>query len=346
MNKNLSKKLLNWYYLNRRDLPWRKTNDPYKIWISEIMLQQTQVETVIPYYRHFIERYPSLKDLARAHMDDVLKLWEGLGYYSRAKRLIPCASIVYNDYGGVFPKKLVEMLALPGIGPYTAGAILSIAYNIKAPAVDGNVLRVISRIMVYDGDISKAKTRVFIEKSVMKITPDDVAGFNQALMELGALVCIPKNPYCNKCPVAFYCKAYKINCVTKYPVKQKKKKAPKLKVNVAVIKNGDRYFMFQRESEGLLGGFWAFPYTIEDANLQLEHISNVQENFNITLGGGVKIGEVKHIFTHQTWLMQIYLYQNVPMYTVDFPKCRWVTLKQMKALPITTAMKKIIKQIE
>ena len=194
-------KLLDWYHINHRKLPWRDQFDPYKIWLSEIMLQQTQVTTVIDYFNRFVKTYPTVQDLALADEDSVLKLWEGLGYYSRARRLIPCAKMVVELFDGEFPKDYKKIIKLPGVGSYTAGAVLSIAYNIKLPAVDGNVMRVYSRLFNMDADISDAKSKKIFEEKVFDTLPEDRRHYNQALMELGATICTPKSPKCMACPI-------------------------------------------------------------------------------------------------------------------------------------------------
>lgn len=219
-----SRDLLAWYDLQKRDLPWRINRDPYRVWISEIMLQQTRVDTVKPYYRNFMEKFPTIQALAEAPEEDVLKAWEGLGYYSRARNLQTAAREVKANYGGVVPDTPKEIAKLKGVGSYTAGAILSIAYEKPEPAVDGNVMRVFSRLLYMEDDIAKPATRVKFEHLVRQTIPHDRAGdFNQALMELGALICLPRTPHCLTCPVFDYCLARKEGVQKELPVKGKAK---------------------------------------------------------------------------------------------------------------------------
>ena len=216
--------LLNWYDANKRDLPWRRDRDPYRIWVSEVMLQQTRVDTVIPYYERFMERFPTVRHLAEAPEEEVLKCWEGLGYYSRARNLQAGARQVVELYGGVVPDDKAAISSLKGIGPYTAGAILSIAYNKPEPAVDGNVMRVMSRYFLLEDDIAKPSARTKIERLAASIIPEGRAGdFNQAVMELGALVCTPKSPGCLLCPVLAQCAGRAAGRERELPVKSKAK---------------------------------------------------------------------------------------------------------------------------
>ncbi len=343
MKQSIAEKLLTWFSANARAMPWRGTKDAYKIWLSEIMLQQTQVVTVIPYFERFIKKYPDVYALANGSVDDVFKLWEGLGYYSRAKRLIPCARVIVEQHGGVFPKNLKAALALPGVGPYTAGAVLSIAYNLKVPAVDGNVLRVISRLFEYEADIAKQSSKRDIEKVVLNLMPEQAGDFTEALMELGATLCSPKNPDCVHCPLTNDCLAKQNNRVAELPYKSKKKKAPTKQIEVALIKYEDRYLMYKKEDGALLSGFWAFPHA-ETASQTMA--DSVYEDFAISLNNAKPIGTVKHVFTHQIWQMQVVGYKVANIYQVDFPQSKWVSLAEMEDLAISTAMRKVIKLLK
>lgn len=348
--------LLAWFYQNQRDLPWRKTQDPYAIWLSEVMLQQTQVDTVIPYYYKFLEAYPTVEALANADTETVLKLWEGLGYYSRAKRLIACAQMVVDQFDGVFPRTKAEMLKLPGVGSYTAGAVLGIAYNVKEPAVDGNVLRVIARFLAWDLDIGDPKNRLSFENYLSEYLPEDMRAFNQALMELGATVCTPKAPKCGQCPIRSDCQALSKELVDQLPVKSKKKPAPAFDVAVALIADPQgRLLMFQKDEAGLLGGFWAFPYGLGET--PADALSNLHQWLQENLGlWWLKAGDlrplhmpktsvIKHVFTHQVWKMVPYcatIEANMQAkLTIDYPPIQWVDQETAQALPITTAMRKI-----
>lgn len=260
-----STELLAWYRRHRRDLPWRRSRNPYYIWISEVMLQQTRVDTVIPYFNRFIERFPTTEALANAPEEDVLKLWEGLGYYSRARNLQAAVREVHERYGGVVPNTKEEISSLKGVGPYTSGAVLSIAYNVPEPAVDGNVMRVLSRYFLIEEDIMKGSTRVLMEKLAKELIPDGAAGdFNQGLMELGALVCTPRSPHCLTCPVMEHCAAREAGMEEALPVK-KKAKPPRPEYRMAVLIEGTganvgRVLIRQRPQEGLLARMWELPH--------------------------------------------------------------------------------------
>jgi A/G-specific adenine glycosylase len=252
-----TKQLLHWYRRNRRDLPWRRTQDPYAIWISEIMLQQTTVEAVIPYYERFLKRFPTVLDLAKADLEDVLKLWSGLGYYSRARNLHKAAGMIRD---GAIPDTVEGLQKLPGIGRYTAGAIASIAFGKRAPIVDGNVIRVLSRLFAISEDPKSTVGRKIFWKKAEEVLPHKHCGdFNQALMELGATVCSPENPTCLLCPVTTDCRARKERCPEDFPKPKKKTVYRDVLMSAAVIPRGGRIFFVRRSSQGLLRDFWELP---------------------------------------------------------------------------------------
>jgi|GEM_PF-259742 len=293
-------RLVLWFRANQRDLPWRRTKDPYHIWVSEIMLQQTRVDTVIPYYERFISRYPTVEALAEATEADLLKVWEGLGYYSRVRNMQLAAKTVQQEYGGKIPATREEISKLKGIGPYTAGAVLSIAYGAPEPAVDGNVLRVISRYFSLYDDIAKPSTRSKVEQLVGEIIPDDAAAdFNQALMELGALICTPRSPSCGTCPVGGSCSAHLAGIAEELPIKTKAKK-PRIEERAAYIieGTGERQGMVmlrKRPDEGLLARMWELP------NEQLA--SDMQEQLGLS---DHYYMDAEHIFSHIRWQMKVY----------------------------------------
>ncbi|HHX63196.1 MAG TPA: A/G-specific adenine glycosylase [Epulopiscium sp.] len=355
MTEIIQQNLLEWYALNHRALPFRENNDPYRIWISEVMLQQTQVNTVIPYYNRFMEEFPTVFDLASASEDDVYKLWAGLGYYSRARNLLKCAKEIVEVYEGEFPADYKQALKLPGIGPYTAGAVLSIAYNLKYPAVDGNVMRVMSRIYNITDDIAMPKTKKFFEEKVQSILPADVRHFNQAIMELGALVCTPQNPKCNECPLQNQCQANQLSIQDQLPVKTKKPKNKSLYMGVAILNNHDK-ILFIKNEKGLLSGLWGLP--IVEGGSQMEAKKNllkeVEMEYKFKIRQSKKIGEVTHIFTHKTWKMMIYQ-MDVTLEKADF--CReeeseynkksvlWLGKDEIKNYAISTAFQKVLDQL-
>ncbi|WP_308638338.1 A/G-specific adenine glycosylase [Paenibacillus silvisoli] len=268
-SRYFSIELLNWYLANKRDLPWRKNRDPYRVWVSEIMLQQTRVDTVIPYYERFMEKFPTAAALAEAPEPEVLKLWEGLGYYSRARNLQAGAREVLALYSGIVPDDKDKVAALRGVGPYTTGAIMSIAFNRPEPAVDGNVMRVLSRYFCLEDDIAKPATRVGIEKLAASLIPEGSAGdFNQGLMELGALVCTPKSPGCLTCPVMMHCEGRMAGKEHVLPIKTKAK-PPRPETRLAALITGSgehagKLLVRQRPESGLLAQMWELPHVLAE----------------------------------------------------------------------------------
>lgn len=259
--KAFRKALLDWYDKEKRDLPWRRTNDPYCIWVSEIMLQQTRVDTVIPYYFNFLSKFPDIASLADAHEDVLLKAWEGLGYYSRVKNMQKAAQQIVENYEGLFPNDPKEIATLKGIGPYTAGAVSSIAFQLPEPAVDGNVMRVMSRLFEIDADIAKPASRKIFEEIVRElIDPVRPGDFNQALMDLGSSICSPLNPKPEISPIKAFNAAYKHGTMHLYPVKSKAKRPVPMNLQSVIIQNKNKAFLLEkRPSKGLLADFWTFP---------------------------------------------------------------------------------------
>ncbi|MFC4102375.1 A/G-specific adenine glycosylase [Paenibacillus xanthanilyticus] len=264
-----SRELLDWYRANKRVLPWRMNRDPYRIWVSEVMLQQTRVDTVIPYYERFLAKFPTITALAEAPEEEVLKLWEGLGYYSRARNLQAGAREVAERHGGIVPDNKDMVAALRGVGPYTTGAIMSIAFNRPEPAVDGNVMRVLSRYFCLEDDIAKPSTRIGIEKLAASLIPEGAAGdFNQALMELGALVCTPKSPGCLTCPVMAHCEGRAEGKEHVLPIKTKAKPPrPETRLAALIVGTGEhagQLLVRQRPESGLLARMWELPHVLAE----------------------------------------------------------------------------------
>lgn len=298
--------LISWYRQNKRILPWRDQKNAYYTWVSEIMLQQTRVEAVKPYFLRFIGELPDVKALAECPEEKLMKLWEGLGYYNRVRNMQIAAQTVVSEYSGVLPASYDELLALKGIGSYTAGAIASIAYDIPVPAVDGNVLRVFSRITEDRQDIMKQSVRRQVEEKLLGIMPKEAPGdFNQALMELGAVVCVPNGPArCMECPVAALCKAYHHGTVDELPVKAPKKKRTIENRTVLVIQDGERTAIHKRPQEGLLAGLYELPNV--EGHLSMDEALQKVKEMNLEPLHIETLPEAKHIFSHIEWRMTGY----------------------------------------
>ena len=317
-------KLLAWYDANKRDLPWRRTQDPYKIWISEIMLQQTRVDTVIPYYERFLDWFPTIEDLANAQEEKLLKAWEGLGYYSRVRNMQKAAQQMMENHGGVFPSSYEEISKLKGIGPYTAGAIASIAFGLPEPAVDGNVMRVLARLFEVDYDIGVPTNRkIFQAMMEILIDPARPGDFNQALMDLGSDIESPVNPRPEESPVKEFSAAYQHGTMDRYPIKAPKKKPVPVYLTAFIIKDSQgRYLLEKNEREGLLSGFWHFPLIEVDSlseNLgQLSlldgkgeaesnpEILSFEQDYDLAIDWQDRSYPiVQHVFSHRKWQVQL-----------------------------------------
>ena len=301
--KEFTKALLKWFRGHARILPWREDPAPYKVWISEIMLQQTRVAQVMPYFNRFIKRFPDVPALAKAKEDELLKAWEGLGYYSRVRNLNKAAIKIMADYDGKIPQDYDELLKLPGIGEYTAGAISSIAYNQARPAIDGNVLRVFSRVLAEDGYITDAVVKKRIEKNVSECLPKDYPGvYNQSLMELGALICLPNGePKCSECPVNGVCKAYKLHRMTDFPVKPPKKARTIEEKTILILQDAQYIAIRKRPDKGLLAGMYEFP-AMEGIHTEEQVLEYVKKMGFAPLH--IKaLCKAKHVFTHKEWHM-------------------------------------------
>ena len=300
---------MGWYQENARNLPWRRTRDPYAIWISEVMLQQTRVETVIPYYQRWLEEFPTIGSLAAAEQDQVLKVWEGLGYYSRARNLHKAAILIVEEHQGQLPSDSEALLSLPGIGRYTAGAILSIAFEQAAPILDGNLRRVLTRVFNISSPIQTAKTEKILWAIAEDLVPLAEPGdFNQALMELGALVCLPKNPHCDACPLDQDCQANLRGIQKDLPVRKPKTPLPHLQVTAAVILDGVQILLAKRPPGGMLGGMWEFPGgTQEEAETLLETLTReIKEELSLEIEIGEKLGTYQHAYTHYKVTLHAY----------------------------------------
>mgnify|MGYP001139208481 FL=1 len=306
MLKQIVKPLLSWYDGHARVLPWRENRHPYRVWVSEIMLQQTRVEAVKPFFERFIKALPDVKSLAECPEDELLKLWEGLGYYNRVRNMQKAAQTVMEQYDGAFPADYEKLLSLPGIGHYTAGAIGSIAFDIPMPAVDGNVLRVLARVKASYEDILKQSVKSSMEKEVRKIIPADRAGdFNQALIELGAIVCVPNGKArCGACPLAFCCMAREKGIVDELPKKKAKKERRLEQKTVLVLREGDRVGIRKRSAKGLLAGMYELP-NLEGCLGENEVLEWIRKQ-GLSPLRILPLAGAKHIFSHVEWQMTGY----------------------------------------
>lgn len=316
--------LIRWYQINKRDLPWRTTKNAYYIWISEIMLQQTRVEAVKVYYERFINRFPTLKDLAEVDEDELLKYWEGLGYYSRVRNMQKAAKILIKQGMNNLPDTKEELLDLPGIGNYTAGAILSIAFDKPSIAIDGNVYRVLGRFYAVKDSISKNKAYSVYESYLKKILPKENAGdFIQSFMDLGSMVCTPKNPKCMLCPLKEECLAKRKNQVELYPVKEKKKEQKIEERSVYLYIYQDKVAIQKRENKGLLASLYEFPNKIDTPSLI--DVENDLIDKNINYKEVLEIGESKHVFSHIIWYMKGYVIEL----NEQLENFTWVTKEEL-----------------
>ena len=328
----LHQTLLRWYDKSKREFAFRGTGDPYRIWLSEIMLQQTRTETVVPYFERFTAAFPTVEALAKADEEDVLLLWQGLGYYSRARNLHAAAKKVWFELGGRFPQTPEGLLLLPGVGPYTAAAIASIAFDYPAPAMDGNLTRVFSRIHGVRDNVDTPSVKRRLENIAKSEMPKKRCGdFNQALMDLGATICTPGTPDCHLCPVKKYCNACAEGDADMLPVKSVKKPPKEQDFALLVITCGGKVLLTRRK-ENLLKNLWVFPMLEDVAEKDIpSHLPIIKNALPKYLGNG------KHVFTHLIWQMRIY-HLSVPA-PFDFPGGRWVDRDEMDLLPMPTAVR-------
>ena len=326
----LRRNLTGWYHAEARDLPWRRTRDPYRIWLSEILLQQTRVEAARSYYERFLESFPDVETLAAAPQDKVLKRWEGAGYYARARNLHGAAKLIVRERGGLLPRSAEAWRKLPGVGRYTAGAVASIAFDEVTPVVDGNVKRVLARIFNISERIdAPAVTGVLWEIAALLVPKKEPGTFNQALMELGALVCLPRSPRCEACPVRRHCEAYSIGDPGSLPVRGKKRSVPHKEVVAGLIEKGDRYLLAKRPARGMLAGLWELPggalVAGESHEAGLRRI--VRDEIGMDIEVGSHISTVSHGYTHFTIRLHLYRcrYLAGEVRRSHYPALRWIT---------------------
>ncbi|MGF2941918.1 A/G-specific adenine glycosylase [Enterococcus xiangfangensis] len=364
MTADFQADFLSWYQQEKRNLPWRYDQDPYRIWISEIMLQQTRVDTVIDYFYRFMEEFPTIQELADAPEDKLLKVWEGLGYYSRARNLQTAAKQIIAEFDGVFPTTVEAIRSLKGIGPYTAGAISSIAFKIPEPAIDGNVMRVVSRLFCIEADIAKASSRKVFDEAMRKIISQNQPGeFNQALMDLGSSICTPTSPQCESCPIRNYCQAYQEKRQTDFPVKSKKQRPKDVYYIAGIIENQQQEIFLQRRPEsGLLANMWLFPLEevsqIEFQAFQKRYDPAAWDLFSSSLVAEDNppffseqavvwqkkvLGEVKHVFSHLRWHILVFYGRNTGPLTLAG---QWVQPKDFSDYVFPKPQQKMLEVFE
>lgn len=345
--KQLRKQLNNWYLANQRDLPWRRSNSPYYIWVSEVMLQQTQVNTVLSYYRRFIKTFPSVKRLAEADLQTVLKIWEGMGYYARARNLHRAALRVMQDHGGKIPDTWAAFGSLPGVGDYIAAAVLSIAFDQPYAVVDGNVKRVLARLYKISAPVNQSRSSRRFKKGAYRLLDSRRPGtFNQAMMELGALICKPRNPACDNCPLNQLCQAYQTGQVANFPKRQKRAATPQYHIAVGVVFKNDRVLITQRKPEGLLGGLWEFPGgKIRDGeSARAACIREIKEEVNLHVEIDRHLAKVKHAYTHFKIVMEVFCckYVSGRVYLRGPVAFSWIRIHEYENYPFPRANHKFI----
>ena len=347
LRKRIHPPLLDWYDQRQRKLPWRNTKDPYAIWVSEVMLQQTQVKTVIPYYLKFMNKFPSVTNLAASHQQTVLKIWEGLGYYGRARNLHRAAKIIVHDHQGVLPKEWKQIRSLPGVGDYIAAAVLSIAYNLPYAVVDGNVKRVLARLLRVGTPVNQSSAkRIFKQHADALLYNADPGKYNQAIMELGALVCTPTSPYCGNCPIQSACRAYQSSTTAIYPRRIKAKPTPLYHIATGVVIKNDKVLITKRREEGLLGGLWEFP----GGKLEVGEspaaacIRELQEETGLAVIIKDHLTSVRHAYTHFKIIMDVFLcHTDSSRVVLKGPiEYRWIALDEITDYPLPKANHKFL----
>ena len=350
MPTEFAQRILTWYAQNGRSLPWRGHADAYAVWVSEIMLQQTQVETVIPYFERWMSRFPDITTLAEAGEEDVLRVWEGLGYYSRARNLHRAAKVVVLKHGGQLPADMAALRQLPGIGRYTAGAIASIAFGQPEPALDGNIRRVLARFFNLTLPAQSSEGEKILWALLSEHLPADQAGdFNQALMDLGATLCTPRTPACERCPVESLCQSRALGVETERPVVMSKKPIPHYRVTAAILHRNGHVLIARRRSEGLLGGLWEFPGGKQEAGEDLPAClrREIMEELGVSIEVGPELGVFRHAYTHfrvTLHAFECFLVNGEPA-ALDASEIRWVRLPDLQDYPMGKIDRQIAKSL-
>ncbi len=342
--------LLKWFNQHQRRMPWRGIDDPYRIWVSEVMLQQTQVKKVVAYYERFIERFPDIQHLADASLQDVLKVWEGLGYYARARNLHKAAKIVVNELNGKVPSDYQTFRKLPGVGDYSVAAVHSIAFNAPLAAVDGNIKRVLARLFLMNTPINDASSsKLFQQKADTLLERKEPGLFNQAMMELGAMVCRPQSPTCLVCPVNIYCEAFRTARQDEFPRRTKKEKVPEHKMVAGVIYKDTKVLIVQRPLDGLLGGLWEFPNgrIVEDETTEQACSRYITEVVNLSVTEIKYLTRIRHAFTHFKIVLDVFqcVYNSGEVILNGPIDAKWVKLTELQDFPLPRATHKFLDKL-
>ncbi len=340
----LASRLLAWYRLHARTLPWRGSADPYAVWVSEIMLQQTRVEAVIPYFEKWMVRFPTVRVLAVASEQDVLNAWEGLGYYSRARNLHKAAQKIVDEFGGELPRSVNELRTLPGIGRYTAGAIASIAFGLDEPTLDGNLRRVFSRLFNVEVPADSREGGQWLWSLAAAHLPRGQAGdYNQALMDLGATVCLPKNPRCLLCPVREFCRARALGVQEGRPVMKPKAEVPRVVHAAVVIMKGKRVLLAKRPSKGLLGGMWEFPNGRVDGDPRKGLAKALKTGYGLGVRAGEALGVIRHAYTH--FRVTVHVFQAELVSMSKEKNLKWVSVDELENYPMGRIDRQIARKL-
>ena len=342
--------LLDWFGNYQREMPWRNTDNPYYIWVSEVMLQQTQVKKVVDYYERFIERFPDVQHLAAAPLQDVLKVWEGLGYYARARNLHKAAQVIVNELDGEVPRDYATFRKLPGVGDYSAAAVQSIAFNAPYAAVDGNIKRVVARLFLMDAPVNDAKSAKQFQEQADELLNREAPGlFNQAMMELGATVCRPQSPTCLICPVNAFCEAFHTARQDEFPKRREAKPVPEHHIAVGVIYRGDEVLITQRQLDGLLGGLWEFPggRIADRETAEAACVRNISEVVNLSVSNIKYLTRVRHAFTHFKIVVDVFTcdYQSGEVVLNGPRDAKWIQVEALGDYPLPRATHKFLDKL-
>ena len=342
--------LVTWFGGYQRDMPWRRTDDPYHIWVSEVMLQQTQVKKVVDYYERFISRFPDVQRLAEAPLQDVLKVWEGLGYYARARNLHKAAQVVVNELGGEIPQDYATFRKLPGVGDYSAAAVQSIAFDAPYAAVDGNIKRVLARLFLMDAPINDAKSAKQFQAKADELLDVNVPGlFNQAMMELGATVCRPQSPTCLVCPVNAFCEAFHTARQDAFPKRRETKPIPEHHLAVGVVYRGNEVLITQRQLDGLLGGLWEFPggQLVDGETAETACVRHVADVVNLSVTNVRYLARVRHAYTHFKVVVDVFQcdYQAGEVALNGPRDAKWIAVAALRDYPLPRTVHKFLDKL-